>query len=108
MKNMLSKEALVQQPEIARTYWQLWRQGQRPALESFLSAAGEISLSQMVAVLRVDQREHWLLGERVPAEAYLQRYTSLQAEAQQALDLVYAEFLLREELVEKPDVEEFA
>jgi hypothetical protein len=50
----------------------------------------------LVAVLRVDQREHWQAGECILAEAYLAGYPAVGADPESAVDLVYGEFLLRE------------
>jgi serine/threonine protein kinase/WD40 repeat protein len=58
-------------------------------------------------VLRVDQRQRWQSGERLPAEAYLQRYPALQADAEAAFDLVYQEFRLREQAGEQPSLKEY-
>src|SRR5262245_57320646 len=91
----------------ARRLWQLWRAGQRPDPGEFLRGAGPLSAAQAAAVLRVDQRERWLAGERVPAEDYLRRFAELQAEPDYALDLVYGEYLLREELGEAPTAEDY-
>jgi serine/threonine-protein kinase len=57
--------------------------------------------------LRAEQRQRWRAGERVPAESYLERYPALRADPDTAVDLVYNEFLLREQLGECPDPEEF-
>jgi serine/threonine protein kinase len=61
----------------------------------------------LVAVLRVDQRERWQIGEPVPAESYLQDYPALQTDVEHAVELVYAEFLVREEQGEVPTLEEY-
>src|SRR5579871_3430456 len=87
--------------------WQLWRQGQRPDVHAFLASAGILSPAQVAAVLAVDQRERWQSGERIPAEIYLQLYPLLQEDGEKALELVYGEFLLREELGETPAPEEY-
>jgi tetratricopeptide (TPR) repeat protein len=58
-------------------------------------------------VLRVDQSERIRLGQRVPAEQYLEAFPALANDSEFALDLVYTEFLLREEMGEKPTLEEF-
>jgi hypothetical protein len=70
-------------------------------------AAGVSSLAGVVSVLAVDQRQRWQRGERVPAEAYLQLYPDLEADAERALELIYGEFLLREALGETPNLEEY-
>jgi serine/threonine-protein kinase len=84
---------------------ELWRQGQRPDVRDFL--VGVSSLAGVVGVLAVDQRQRWQRGERVPAEAYLQLYPGLEADAEKALELIYGEFLLREELGEAPSLDEY-
>jgi serine/threonine-protein kinase len=94
-------------PEFDQELWQLWQQGQRPDVQQFLAAAGPLSLEQVAAVLAVDQRERWQSGERVQAEVYLQAHSPLQADIEKALELVYGEFLLREELGEAPSHEEY-
>jgi hypothetical protein len=58
-------------------------------------------------VLRVDQQQRWRRGELVPVEAYFGRYPVLLGEADHALDLVYEEFLLREQRGEGPRLEEY-
>src|SRR5262245_36274065 len=88
--------------EIARRLHQQWREGLRPDVRAFLADQAEVSLAELAEVLRVDQRERWLLGERVPAELYLREFIPLEEAGEQALDLVYAEYLLREELGEAP------
>ena len=54
-----------------------------------------------------DQVRRWRLGQRIPAEHYLSRDPDLAADAGRAVELIYTEFLLREELGEAPTLEEF-
>jgi hypothetical protein len=85
----------------------LWRQGRRPDLHQYLAGAEGLSLAQVVAVLRADQEARWRAGERVPAEAYLAMNPGLPLHLEQALELVYGEFLLRERLGQAPTLEEY-
>ena len=62
---------------------------------------------RIVAVLRVDQWERCRLGQRVPAEAYLDAFPAVRDQAEHAVELVLAEYLLREELGEQPALEEY-
>jgi serine/threonine-protein kinase len=87
--------------------WQLWRQGQRPELRTFLAEAGTLTPSQTAAVLRVDQSERWQTGERIAAETYLQEFAAVAADPEAALDVVYGEFLVREELGDGPTAAEY-
>jgi eukaryotic-like serine/threonine-protein kinase len=68
---------------------------------------GPSSGLQLAAALRAEQRRRWQAGERVPAEDYLRRHPALSASPEAALDLIYAEFLLREKLGERPTADEF-
>ena len=85
----------------------LWRQGQRPDVQEFLGRWPGLAPLDVVAVLRVDQRQRWQAGERVPVEAYLERFPDVGADGEGVLDLVYSEFLLREELGEIPTLDEY-
>ena len=91
----------------AQQLWLLWRQGQRADVRDFLDRAGPLTPPQVAAVLLVDQRERWLSGERLPAEDYLPWYPTLRADLEYAVELIYGEFLLREELGEGPTPAEY-
>jgi serine/threonine protein kinase len=84
-----------------------WQQGGRPDLGAFLAEAGPLPPAELAAVLRVDQRQRWQMGERVSAEDYLRRHPAVAADPEAAVDLVYGEFLLREGLGERPTAEEY-
>ncbi len=85
----------------------LWQQGQRPDVRQFLQEADAISPAQVIGVLSVDQWHRWQQGERVPAEVYLQMHPGLAGVQEEAFDLVYGEYLLREELGELPTIDDF-
>jgi serine/threonine-protein kinase len=90
----------------ARRLGLLWRQGQEPKVEQFLAEAGICEVAEILAVLQVDQSERLRIGRRVPAEAYLQAFPALANDPQHAIDLVFAEYLLREDLGERPTLDE--
>jgi WD40 repeat protein/serine/threonine protein kinase len=85
----------------------LWAEGRRPDLDAFLGRAGELTADDLAAVVQVDQRQRWLAGERLPAEAYLRRYPALGREAEAAVEVVYHEYLWREQQGEAPSLEEY-
>jgi WD40 repeat protein/tRNA A-37 threonylcarbamoyl transferase component Bud32 len=91
----------------ADRFSRLWRQGQRPDLAEFLSKAGQVSPRDLAAILRTDQRERWQAGNRVPAEDYMRDDLGVAVDSDTAVDLVYQEFLLREEMGETPTAEEY-
>ncbi|MBV8677410.1 MAG: protein kinase [Planctomycetaceae bacterium] len=57
-------------------------------------------------MLKVDQRERWMIGQRIPVEAYLEERPSLRENAETLLDLVYGEMLLRDEMGEESSLED--
>jgi hypothetical protein len=83
-----------------------WRAG-RQDLDRFLAGCGELGPAALAGVLRVDQRERWALGERVPAETYLRRYPQLCGDPEAVVDLIHAELLLRERLGEQLSPDEY-
>jgi hypothetical protein len=85
----------------------LWRQEAPPDVRQFLAGAGGLSLAEVVDILRADQEARWQAGERVPAEAYLAMHPGLALDLEKALELVYGEFLLREELGQAPTLDEY-
>jgi WD40 repeat protein len=87
--------------------WYLWRQGERPELRTFLDQFASLSVEEVAAVVSVDQRERWSIGERVPAERYLGLHSGLGTNEAAACDIVYGEYLLREQLGESPTFEEY-
>ena len=94
--------------DLARELENLWQQGQRPDVREFLQKFTQaVPPAQIVGALCVDQWQRWQQGERVPAEVYLQMHPGLSAAQEEAFDLVYGEFLLREELGEQPSATDF-
>lgn len=75
---------------------QLWRSGKSPKLDDFLTEAGPPDSGGIVAVLLVDQAEQWAAGNPIRAEDYFRRYPQATADAEDAIDLIYNEYLLAE------------
>ena len=66
-----------------------------------------LPLAQLLEVLRADRRRRWLTGDRVPAEAYLRRHPAFRDDPLAAVELIYHEALLREELGEAVEADEY-
>lgn len=62
---------------------------------------------EAVDALCLDQRRRWLAGERPPVETYFARRPELAERPAELIELIYNEFLIREELVDRPDSQEF-
>ena len=52
--------------------------------------------------------DRWKDGQRLPAEFFLNRDPALAADGENAFELIYAEFIVREELGETPTLDEFS
>ncbi len=70
------------------------------------AAANGSSEDDFDAVLAA-QRQDWLTGRRTPVAERLRQDAALAADAARAAELVYHEYLLREELGESPDWEDY-
>jgi tetratricopeptide (TPR) repeat protein len=104
--NEAGRTVIPETPETpVANLWQRWRQERCPDFPD--PATGGLSAEQALAVLRYDQCQLWQAGERVPAERYLQTYRVLKTDPDQALVLIYGEFLLRQELGETPTLDEY-
>ncbi len=66
-----------------------------------------LPLDQLVEVLSVDQCRRWQQGQRIPAEAYFQLHPEILNDSEHAFELIYGEFLLREESGEVANLDEF-
>ena len=98
---------MTREGDPAQDLWLRWRRGERPVVARFLAGRGDLAPSRLAAVLRVDQRERWMVGERVPAAEYLREFPTLRDDPEAAVELIYGEFLLRKELGEAPALEEY-
>src|SRR5262245_23923266 len=93
--------------EPAEQLCQLWKGGQAPKLDDFLSQIGPLTAEQLVEVLHIDQRERWQAGEPILAEQYLQTYPPVAENVETALDLIYSEFRFREDSGQEPCVDDY-
>jgi tetratricopeptide (TPR) repeat protein/tRNA A-37 threonylcarbamoyl transferase component Bud32 len=57
-----------------------------------------IRSGEVLEALLAEQRRSWRRGERVPVQAYLERYPVSDSHGESAAALVYQEFVLRQEL----------
>jgi serine/threonine-protein kinase len=85
----------------------LWGKGQVPNVRDFLQKTANLTPQQIVEVLCIDQWQRWQQGDRIPAETYLDMHPVLSSHPEVAFDLVYGEFLLREQSGEQPPLESF-
>ena len=62
---------------------------------------------ELLQAVWADQRRRWQSGKGVAARIYLERYPTLTANPELAADLVYHEFLVRDELGHAPPFENY-
>lgn len=65
------------------------------------------SLSDLVMSLRAQQQESWRRGDHVMVETLLEEHPVANSSDETVLELLYAEFCLREQLGEVPDPDEY-
>jgi serine/threonine-protein kinase len=73
-----------------------------------LEESGPHPGADLIQALLNDQAKRWKAGDRVPAEFYLEGHPALREHPEYAVDLIYGEFLLREQQGETPDFDEYA
>jgi hypothetical protein len=66
-----------------------------------------LSPADWAEILIAEQWRSWQRGERTSVETYLKNHSALAADREAACNLIYGEFLLRQELGEKPRLEEY-
>jgi len=84
-----------------------WQRGQSPELEAFLAGLPNLSPGELAALVRVDLDQRRRRQEPRRAEDYLTRFPTLATDAESAIDVIYAEYLAREQSGERPDIDEF-
>ena len=75
-------------------------------LDSVLMGRREAGREELLERICSDQVRRWRRGQRVPAETYLSKYPGLVDDDEAAFELIYGEYLLREEHGEPPSPEE--
>ncbi len=85
----------------------LWGKDQVPNIRDFLQKTTNLTPQQVVEVLCIDQWQRWQQGDRIPAETYLEMHPALVGHPEAAFDLIYGEFLLREQSGEEPPYDSF-
>src|SRR5262249_44991132 len=94
---------------VSRARW-AWTNSPRIDLMSDSVAVPTSSVRRTTPELEAllsDQSLRWGQGDRLPVEAYLERRPEARLDADQILDLVYHEILLRNRCDEAPQLQEY-
>ncbi len=72
-----------------------------------MAGLSNLATRDLAELVRVDLDAHWERGKRPMVEEYLQRYRAIAADAELALDVIYAEYLARELAGDHPELMEY-
>ena len=78
-------------------WWRAARPEDAALLDRFLADHPGLTQNELAAVIRVDLRERRRRGESIDSREYLARFPSVADDPELAVDLIYAEFMVREE-----------
>jgi serine/threonine protein kinase/tetratricopeptide (TPR) repeat protein len=76
-------------------------------IRATLAGGADLTANQVADLVLADQMARWKRGERVPVEAYLHLHPALDVRGADAFDVVFNEFLLRQEQGEAPAADEY-
>ena len=88
---------------------ELWNRGERPDVRTFLTRFQdeELAVDDILAVIRVDQRRRWTAGDRVGVDFYRRDFPAIDRDPEAFFELIYNEYLVREELGENVDSNQY-
>ncbi|MFO0911594.1 MAG: serine/threonine-protein kinase [Pirellulales bacterium] len=92
--------------QLSARFRRLWLTGDAD-LELFLAGEPTFSDRSLASVARIDLRECWRNNRPCSAESYLLRFPRLADDGELALDLIFEEYLAREERGEQPELSEY-
>ena len=67
----------------------------------------DVSPRELAALIQVDFTERWSRNDRERPEEYLRRFPSVAADAELAVDVIYTEYVAREQSGESPELAEY-
>ncbi len=92
---------------VVAAYRQACRREPVTELDQFLAQCKELSPQLLAALIRTDLVARWRRQDPHPAENYLERYRAVAEDAELAVDVIYAEYLAREQAGQPPDFAEY-
>ena len=91
----------------AKILRQAWREGHEPALDHFVATLNDLSPSDLAELIQIDLEARWSRKDRQRPEEYLRRFSTVAADAELAVDVIYAEYFARERSGEQPELAEY-
>ncbi len=84
-----------------------WREGHEPDLDDFVAGLNDVSPRQIAALIQIDFDARWSRNDRERPEEYLRCFSTVAADAELAVDVIYAEYFAREKSGEQPQLAEY-
>ena len=87
--------------------YRAWQEGQTPALEAFVAGLTDVTPAELATLIRIDIAARWNRSDRRRPEEYFDVFSTVASNAELAVDIIYAEFLAREQSGERPQLAEY-
>ncbi len=84
-----------------------WQEGRDPALETFVAGLPQVSPEELAVLILVDFDARWSRNDPRRPEEYLRQFSAVAADAELAVDVIYAEYLAREQSGQRPELTEY-
>ncbi len=84
-----------------------WQAGGEPALDAFVAGLKDLAPRELASLIQVDFAARWSRNDRQRPEEYLRRFSTVAADAELAVDVIYAEYFAREQAGERPELAEY-
>jgi serine/threonine protein kinase len=84
-----------------------WQDGQAPDLPTFVAELSEVSPAELAALIRIDFAARWNQDDRPRPEEYFGLFSAVASDVELAVDIIYAEYLAREQSGEGPQLAEY-
>ena len=89
-------------------YLQSCEQGRRPSIAEAIALHVSATPSELTALLCAELAQCWKLGDQVPAEQFFEKYPAVLIARDDAVDLIYAEYLERERAGQTATADQYA
>ena len=84
-----------------------WQTGHGPDLDAFAGKIPDLSPAELAELIRVDFDIRWQHSDPRRPEDYFRRFAAVAANAELAVDVIYAEYLAREQAGQRPNLTEY-
>jgi eukaryotic-like serine/threonine-protein kinase len=84
-----------------------WQEGREPDLVAFAAQLPDLSPAELADLIRFDFDVRWRRNDRRRPEEYFQSFLAVAANTELAVDVIYDEYLAREQSGERPALAEY-